>query len=503
MKNLIEISRIVTKKKVKKIEIFDDYTLRHKNSKFNDFYNALTSNKFKNDRDAAAALYGCSPQDAKYRQLKSRFRKRILNTLFFLDINKPSNSSYNRAYYSCNRDWTLVKILLSNRAFHSAASMAKQILTIALKYRFSDIIVNCSRLLRDYCSNNKMDKDYEIYDGYIKEFSEILNAEIRSEELYQRVIMDYHKTSSRVDGLMERINTYCNTLVSLSEQFDSPIIHYNMFLVWCMRFEIEKGYDAMLQVCTQAEQYIEDNPVYYQKEKLITFYGKKMSAHLHMKDYKMGKINAEKCLTRLPEGSESWFIFMEYYLLLAIHTENYIHALAIFNRAISSSEFKKQDALIKEKWTIFEAYLKYIIDRQKFDPSMLQKAKRKVFRVSKFINNPLQYPKEYRIFTILSLILQVLFLIEQRNYTELEERIERLKQYADRKLKKDDYFRPIQFIRLLQMLRKAKYQIDELGNTHKYYNRLLEQPFFYRGALTELEIIPYEKLWEIVLDSLR
>ncbi len=503
MKNLIEISKIVTKKKVKKIEIFDDHTLRHKNSKFNDFYNALTSNKFKNDRDAAAMLYGCSPQDAKYRQLKSRFRKRLLNTLFFLDINKPAASNYNRAYYSCNKDWTLVKILLSNRAHHSAAAMAKQILTVALKFHFSDIIVNCSRLLREYCSNNKMEKDYEVYDSYIKEFSEILNAEIRSEELYQRVIMDYHKSASQVEGLMERINTYCNTLVSISEQFESPIIHYNMFLVWCMRFEMEQQFDAMLQVCNQAEQYIEDNPVYYQKEKLITFYGKKMSAHLHMKDYKMGKVNAEKCLTRLPEGSESWFVFMEYYLLLAIHTENYIQALAIFNRAVTSSEFKKQDSALKEKWNIFEAYLNFVIEHQSFDPTMLQRAKRKVFRASKFINTPLQYPKEYRNFTILSLILQTLFLLQQKNYTEMEERIERLKQYADRKLKKEEYFRPIQFIRLLQMVRKAKYQVDELGNTQKYYNRLLEHPFSYRGAVTELEIIPYEKLWEIVLESMR
>ena len=137
MKHLIEISKIVTKKKVKKIEIFDDHSLKHKNSKFNEFYEALMANKFKNDRDAASFLYDCSPTDDKYRQLKSRFRKRLLNTLFFLDVNLPSASSYDRAYYSCNKDWTLVKILLSNDARHTAAALARQILTTALKFKFS------------------------------------------------------------------------------------------------------------------------------------------------------------------------------------------------------------------------------------------------------------------------------------------------------------------------------------------------------------------------------
>ena len=36
MKNLIEVGKIVTKKKVRKIEIFDDHSLKHKNSKFNE-----------------------------------------------------------------------------------------------------------------------------------------------------------------------------------------------------------------------------------------------------------------------------------------------------------------------------------------------------------------------------------------------------------------------------------------------------------------------------------
>ena len=77
MKNLIEISKIVTKKKVKKIEIFDEHTLKHKNSKFNEFYEALMTGKYKNDRDAATALYNCAPTDDKYRQLKSRFRQTL------------------------------------------------------------------------------------------------------------------------------------------------------------------------------------------------------------------------------------------------------------------------------------------------------------------------------------------------------------------------------------------------------------------------------------------
>ncbi len=94
------------------------------------------------------------------------------------------------------------------------------------------------------------------------------------------------------------------------------------------------------------------------------------------------------------------------------------------------------------------------------------------------------------IFTVLMVIAQMLFLIEKKSYNNAAERIYRLKSYANRQLKKEEYFRTIQFIRLLQQLVKADFQIENLSNVDKYYNRLIEEPFFYRGLISELEVLP-------------
>jgi hypothetical protein len=503
MKHLIEISKIVTKKKVKKIEIFDEHSLKHKNSKFNEFYEALMIGKFKNDRDAATFLYACSPTDDKYRQLKSRFRKRLLNTLFFLDVNLPATSSYDRAYYSCNKDWTLVKILLSNDAQHTAASLARQLLTTALKFKFADVIVNCSRILRRYAAMEANEKQYEIYDQYSKQYQDILDAEIRSEEFYQRVTMNYHKAPDKNQNLEEKIDIYCNALVGWSETYDSPIIFYNMYLVWVYRYEMLNDYNSALQICDNAEQYIEENPRYYQDDKLATFQLKKMNAYLHLRDYKNGKVNAEKCLQSFPEGSDTWFTFMEYYLLMAMHTDNYINALAIYRKASSNTRFKRIIGADKEKWNVYDMYLNYIIESEGTNNPILRAQRRKTFRLSRFLNDPILYPKEQRMFTVHLLAVQVLFLIEKNSYSAATERIDRLKNYANRQLKKEDYFRSIQFIRLLQQLAKADYRYEALSNVEKYYNRLVEQPFKYRGLLNEIEIIPYEKLWNMILERVR
>jgi hypothetical protein len=504
MKNLIEISRIVTKKKVRKIEIFDDAALKAKNSKFNEFYDALMSGKLRNDRDASTLLYNCQPTDDKYRQLKSRFRKRLLNTLFFLDVNVPNTANYERAYYSCNKDWTLVKILLANGAEMTAADLASGILATALKFHFADVIVNCSRILRSWASKEGDEKAFEEYDKYIKEYSNVLEAEIRSEELYQRVRMNYLDAPNKNRDFHEKMESYCDALVSLSEIYDSPVVMYNMYLVWTFKYEMSFDFQSMLEVCRRAEAYMENNPLYWQEEKLEIFQLKKMSAFLHLRDYKNGKIEAEKALQRFEEGSEMWFTFMELYLLLALHSDNFLNGYAIFQRAIGQQRFRKLPAAEREKWHIYEVYLEFLLETMSENAAAAAAAKKKGnFRSQKFINDPVLYPKDQRVFTVHLVVAQILFLLERNNQPAVNERIERLKNYANRQLKPEEFYRAINFIRLLQQLSKAEFDVNELSTVEKYYGRLIETPFYYRGLLHELEIIPFEKLWNLILQRLK
>jgi hypothetical protein len=504
MKNLIEISRIVTKKKVRKIEVFDSATLDSANSKFAEFYEALMAGKFKNDRDAATFLYDCSPTDDKYRQLKSRFRKRLLNTLFFLDTNTPSTANYDRAYFSCNKEWTLVRILIVNNAHLTAVDQAKTVLSTALKYRFADVIVNCCRILRQYASLAGNEAEFEEYDTRLKEYSLVLEAETQSEELYQRVLLQYSKPAGEIVHLVEKFGEYCDALVALSESYSaSSIVYYNMLLVWTYRFEIQRDYENMLQVCARAEQYIEENPDFLQQDKLATFHLKKMSAYLHLRDFKNGRANVEKSLQLFQEGSDEWFLFMEYYLLLAFHTDNFLNVFAIFNRAKANPKFKKLDSDSREKWKVYEVYMSYFLESNKGQQAEAFKAQaKKNFKVSRFLNDAVLYPKEQRVLSIHLLIAQLLFLLDNNNLVQAAEKVDRLKSYIPKQLENQEHFRMIQFIRLLNQLAKANFQPNNLENTEKHYDHLIEQPFFYRGLLNELEIVPFEKLWNHILARL-
>lgn len=498
MKYLLEISKIVTKKKVKKIEIFDDHSLKQKNSKFNEFYELLMNGSLNSDQEAANLLYNSTPTDDKYRQLKSRFKKRLLNTLFFLDVNQSANSSYNRAYYSCHKDWTLVKILLSNKAQQTGAQLARSILTIALKFDFADIAVNAARILREHAALESNEKLYEEYHTICLQYQKILTAEMLSEELYQRVIMNQMKSASKLKLLIPEIKDYCTQLMELSQQHNSPIILYNRFMVFAFYHETLNDYESLYQICQEAEDYAQENPHFYREDKLAQIALKKMQALLHLQDFEKGQQQAEHYLSVF-DRHEIWVQIIEYYLLLALHCQQYAQAHKIFDRIYDDKRFKKLSGSEKEKWKAFEAYLCFLLwlgSESSFD----RPKRYKQFRVKRFLEEPIIFPKNQRIFTVILVIGQVLFLLKEERLGEAFERIERLKGYSNRLLKQDEHYRVTQFVRLLQQLAKAHFDYKNIGVHQKYLDRLNENPLKYRGLINELEIIPYQQLWAIILE---
>ncbi|WBM75271.1 hypothetical protein [Saprospira grandis] len=508
MKHILEIAKIVTKKKVKKIEIFDDYSLSQKSSKFNDFYEAVVNDKFETDEQAAEYLYGSPSTDDKYRQLKSRFKKRLLNTLFFLDVNLPSASDYNRAYFSSNKDWTLIKILLSNKAYDTAAYLARQLMTTAQKFQFADVIVNCARILREhYALRDENERLYEEYDQLCKQYQNVLDAEIRSEELYQRVVINYYKPHSKNQDLAGRINVYCQALEGLADLYQSPIVHYHRYMVWAYRYEMLQDYEQMMGVCQDSEQYVAEHPEFYRDDKFAEIMIKKLSAILHMGQYTPSIAPALYKQAMSLQDTDSWFQLMEFFFLLALHGEHYEQAQQVFYEVIGDARFERLEREDQEKWNAFEIYLSYLHQfypvLKNIEPKSSRAKRRKRFRLHKFLSDPLEFSKSERMLKVSHLIAQLLFHLEMLDVEAAQAKAEYLKEIANRRLRREEHYRTIQFIRLLYQLSKANFDFAQIGIYQKYLDRLAEEPFRYRGMIDEFEVINYSHLWTLLLERLR
>lgn len=495
MKYLLEIAKIVTKRKVKKIEIFDNQVLKQKQSKFNEFYQQLINGNIKTDQEAALLLYDSPSNDDKYRQLKSRFKKRLLNTLFFLDVNQSAVSSYERAAYHCHREWALIKILEANQAPLTVAQLTKQLLQTALKFHFSDLIVATAKLLKQYALKEKDLKAFEQYSSYCKTYQQVQLAESAAEEYHQLLLWGIQKPQQSINAQLEE---YCQALNELKIKYpDSPQIFFSAALGQAQYYQYSKQYQQLVDLCEEVEQQ-STGPSFYQQAPLQQFAKYHLLACLQLQQYEKGLQLAATYLTHFGK-TDAWIDLYEYALLLTLHDKRYNQAHELFDQVYEDKRYKQLNELQTYKWAAFEAYLCFL--RLWFNPESAASNKRyKQFRVRRFLEEPIIFPKAYRIFTITMVIGQMLFLLEEGRWGEAFERVERLKGYAARLLKQDVHLRTIQFLRLLQQLAKAHFNYEQIGVHQKYLDRLHAQPFDYHHQLDQLEIIPYEQLWSLLLE---
>ena len=151
----------------------------------------------------------------------------------------------------------------------------------------------------------------------------------------------------------------------------------------------------------------------------------------------------------------------------------------------------------------YEAYLNYFLESQPDKIAVLRAQAKRAFRLNTFLNNPHIYPKQLRTYTVHQVIAQFLFFLEKGNHQQATDRVERLRGYANKQLTREGQFRMVHFIRLLQQLAKSDYDLRKMSNTEKYYDRLVATPFMYRGIIQELEIVPFEKLWNYILRRMK
>jgi len=505
MKNLIEISKIVTKKRISKIEIFDKSLLNKRDSKFNEFYEGLVNDRFTTDEEAASILYETSPLDDKYRQLKSRFSKRLLNTLFFLDSNDPSFSDYHRANYSCNKNWAQIRILLSSGARSSAIKIATKTLSVAQTYRITDMILNCARILMSNASLSGDDNEYDYYADLTHKALRDMGFEIRSEELYQQLSINFAAAGYSDPELKALADKSLDEVNKLIKQPDSYQLHYMRYQIWIIGTQIKGQFKETIRVCEEAENYLESNPNFNQKIKLANLALIKISAYLQLRDYDNGKRNAEKCLELVQEGSNNWFVFLEYYFLLAMHTENYINAAAIFIKVINHPRFMYTGDERKEKWKIFEAYINYIFETENLDRDLLATdATKRKFRLLKFLNEVPNFSKDKRGYNVSILVIQILYMLEKGEYSGIINRSEALNVYCSRYLRKDDAYRSSCFLKMLLTMVKEDFVFDRTKQmAQKYLRKMMAGDPSGNNIVNEWEIIPYEILWEKVLNRLK
>lgn len=500
MKDLLELVQLVTPAKLNNIHWGP---FGPKSSKLQTFYDLIVEGKFKEDEEAALHFYAKDKQDPAYQKLRKTLKDRLTSFIFLIDLDAPTYTDRQKAYYECYREWAAAKVLYGKSARIAATSLSRKILKIARKYEFTELRLDICHNLRLYYGTIEGDvKMFQQYNEEFKELTELWLQESLAEELYILLIISFINSKATKKDYQEMAQNHYAQLKPALERFDSHQLHFYGRLIEVAIYSSVNDYVNILKVCDQAIAFFEQKD-FNANTALNIFQYERLICYLQLRQFKEAIVTADLCLKHQEEGTFNWFKLYELYFLVHMHSGCYHCAVDKLKMIMEHPVFAKLPENIQETWKIFEAYTYFMEMIGLLVHNDQEGHQHKGFRMTKFLNEMQVFSKDKQGMNVPILILEILMAVGKKQYSELIDRLEAIDKYRRRYLNNPDMERTNLFLKMLLQLPKSGFQKEVvLHKTQVYFNNLEAIPIELANQAHEIEILPYEKLWRIVLDQL-
>ncbi len=498
MRNLKELAEVVKNIKLRTSDLLTIDS--DKSSKINQFYDSILRNDFLTDDCASQHFYDASPSNSSYKNLKRSLKQRMLNTLFFSDFSSDF-SEREKAHLYCIKNIALVKYLIYLNVRNFGIELCKKVITKAIYYEFNDIIIDAGFYLKGHYVIRMGDlENFEYYNTILKKSIKSREAENLAGEYYLRLILPYVNAKHVKGDTHEKAKEYFEELKPYRETTESPYFNYMTYYIESLIYLSAYDYEQTVEVCKSAIKYFNSKPYVY-KTALLAFYHQEILCYTQLKLYPEGKELMSACAPLLRPGTYPWLINLTLYLTLALHAKEYQEAYYIYNSAVNHKKFKKSNLRMRERLQIFESYIHFLIFIEKIVPDEDDNRFNRI-KMGKFLNSVPTFSKDKRGLNIPILVIQIVFMIVKKDYDSAIDRIEAIEKYCTRYVRKEDNFRSNCFIKMLLQIPISNFhKAGVQRRTMKYYTQLKSVPLKVANQAHEIEIVPYEDLWEVIMNA--
>lgn len=500
MEQLDELAKIVTQYRTKKIDLLPFEA--EKGNNYLDITNSLADGSVASDEDAAKLL-SSDTASGKFRMFKSRLKNKLINSILLIDLDTTGISPYGKNLLSYYRNLYIVKLLQAFSANKTADFLLKQLLKQTIQLELTEVSAAVLKDLRYHAAINGNVDEFEEYNKQFKYYESLLHAEDLSREFLSHLNV-YHANSNTVKiDYLNSIKENIETLEQLRKKHSSYLLNLNYYRIKGQYYFLLHDYKASNMVWQEFDSFIENYKHFDYEQRQAESEIQKSHNYLHMRDYVNGYACAQKGGEIFKPYSNNWFIINEQFYLLAMHAGKYEEAGKTVDAVITNPKFKYQIPNRIEKWKVFEAFFYLMVKAGKIHDEAFIKNEKK-FRLSRFLNETPIYSKDKKGYNISILVLQVMYMLLDKNYDTLSDKIDALRRYVQRHLIEDEKYKSNMFLKMIIESDKQGYRLKPTeAATEALYKKLKDSQFSYVDSLDGLEIVPFTELWEIALSCLR
>jgi len=441
-------------------------------------------------------------KSGKFRRYKRNLKNLLLSQFLLYEPNDVDSTSFQKNYYKCNQQLAVLRTLKGLTYNNLSKTIADSLLSKSRKYYFNGMRHEaCSFLVKYYAIINP---DLKKASAYYNESEYALSLMVNEAKISWR---DAQLQSLRMKSKSERetlhemgLQFIIESDQELGEMKESFSFHRAYYGMAYLTYEVIGDFKKALEYAKSGYEYFKQLPfshVFAESAQLV-----KMSrCYLHLGQLEDGRDVLKIAELGYRQGSANWYACKYQQIIIHVHLECYNEGYVIYKSLITQRNFKTQSVDIKSFILLVGAYLEFLIRIGKIDvaPSL------KKFRLKRFLNQMSVFDSDKERMKIPIIVIELLFSIYNRDYDGMEQKIYSLKDYCSRNLvRKSPNFRSNCFIKMLLEVPLNNFNpIAVKRKTLKYQERLKGVSYDLISPLAEVEIIPYEVLWRIIVEHLQ
>jgi len=496
MDHLIELAQFLSKNKFKHLEVFA------KNSRLLTFYEKLRDGSFKTEAQARDFFFpGDKNAKAYYYRLAQQLEERLFNLLFLVDFNQTAANQIQKEVLTCQRNYAVFSSLIARFMRKTAIKIAEETIKISLNIELTDVTLPLARYLAVHYGNHDPNKKkYQYYTQLVERMQELLDAEILAEKYYTSITFHHNMKRSADFAFAKTVKVYAQELRTYVPRLSSYRLNMLSHYCFILEHQLVADHEKAIEACKTALAFFEKQSQRDSRGIIISF-TLDLGISLRMLGHYSEAIDkVQKIFSLASKNNINWFNIRDKLLTINLFAQRYESALQILLEVKSNPDLLKQSSPLQERWRVNDAMIYYLIRAGKVQKPEGIDFK---FRTKKFINEFSKSIHDKSGNNIVLITIMILFLLLDKDYSSIIDKIDALKAYTHRHLRRDETYRTNCFIKMIMQLPKGDFHpIAVQRKAEPYYQKLLVVPLHKAKQDYDLEIIPYETLWAFMLESL-
>lgn len=456
------------------------------------------------DDEAANRIYRQGANSIAYQKLKSKLKEKLRDILLF---SEPAGDWEKDTYLAYRQSWRCLAVtamLVRRQAPVATRVYAERMLERALRYEHIELTLEAARLLRRIALDADDRNGYLRYDALYHQHIELSAIESEVEQwvshtnaLIGKQISSYEAVSVFCNSLFERCLEFKNRYPHFSVQRSVRTVEIYTHL-YSLRFREAD------QAAGEAVAFFKAKP-FALPSTILSALKLQVEAKTKIKDFTAGQKCMDEASLWLADAGYGLSFYTFYYqaVLFAFYCGQYQIAYEYANVVLGAPDAQQQARFLHEHWSILKAYIQYLILLGKIIPDE-EDAVFGHFRHGRFSNEIEVLAKDKSGMNITIRTVQFIFLLALDRRDEAFDQIEAFEKYMYRHVSRDANYRSHYFIKMLLQLPIAGYDVSLAVKMAKPYLDMLNQlPIEEAPQPLEIEIIPYEDLWDLVIESLQ